>query len=48
METWPYNDYFTRAEFATLQVAQQRQIVLIVRALVEYLERHPEEAAKLE
>ena len=48
METWPFNEYFTVAEFAALPVAAQRQIALIVRALVEYLERHPEEAADLE
>lgn len=48
MDTWPYNDHFTMAEFAALPVAAQRQIALLVRALVEYLERHPEEAADLE
>ncbi|MBV2160513.1 hypothetical protein [Achromobacter denitrificans] len=48
METWPFNEHFTVAEFAALPVAAQRQIALLVRALVEYLERHPEEAANLE
>ena len=48
MEIWPYNDHFTVAEFAALPVAAQRQIALIVRALVEYLDRHPEEVADLE
>lgn len=48
METWPYNEYFTVAEFAALPAAQQRLIVLLVRALVTYLGRHPEEAAGLE
>ncbi|MFY3534911.1 hypothetical protein [Achromobacter denitrificans] len=48
MDTWPYNEYFTVAEFSALPAAQQRLIVLLVRALVTYLGRHPEEAAGLE
>ena len=48
MEPWPYDDYFTPAEFAALPIERQRIAVLIVRALVEYLERHPEEAAGLD
>lgn len=48
MDIWPYDEHFTVAEFAALPVAAQRQIALIVRALVEYLDRHPEEAADLE
>ncbi|MDX3877584.1 MAG: hypothetical protein QHC81_03760 [Achromobacter sp.] len=48
MEPWPFDEYLTVAEFTALPVAAQRQIVLLVRALVEYLERHPEEAADLE
>lgn len=48
MNTWPYNEHFTVAEFAALPIAAQRQIALLVRALVEYLEHHPEEAANLE
>lgn len=48
MEIWPYNEYFTVAEFAALPVAQQRLLALLVRALVEYLERHPAEAADLD
>ncbi|WP_165360089.1 hypothetical protein [Achromobacter veterisilvae] len=45
MEPWPYDRYFTVAEFAALPIAQQRQIALIVRALVYYLEHGPEAAA---
>lgn len=48
METWPYNDYFTLAEFAALPIAQQRQIALIVRALVYYLQHHSEAATGLD
>lgn len=48
MEIWPYNEYFTVAEFAALPVAQQRQIALIVRALVYYLQHHSEAAAGLD
>ncbi|WP_338881595.1 hypothetical protein WHX56_14275 [Achromobacter veterisilvae] len=42
MKPWPYDQYFTVAEFAALPIAQQRQIALIVRALVYYLEHGPE------
>ncbi|CAB3912200.1 hypothetical protein LMG3410_04893 [Achromobacter aegrifaciens] len=45
MEPWPFDDYFTPAQFDALPVAQQRMILLIVRALVYYLERHPDDAA---
>lgn len=48
MEPWPHNEYFTAQEFGALPIDQQRMIALSVRALVEYLERHPEEAADLE
>lgn len=48
MEPWPYDEYFTPAQFDALPVAQQRMILLIVRALVYYLEHHPEEAAGLD
>lgn len=42
MEPWPYDQYFTAAEFAALPIAQQRQIALIVRALIYYLEHEPD------
>lgn len=48
MEPWPYDKYFTLAQFDALPIAQQRLIVLIVRALVYYLERFPDEAAALD
>ncbi|MGE8631690.1 hypothetical protein [Achromobacter denitrificans] len=48
MESWPFNEYFIVAEFAALPVAQQRQIALIVRALVYYLQHHSEAAAGLD
>lgn len=48
MEPWPFDEYFTPAQFDALPVAQQRMILLIVRALVYYLEHHPKEAAGLD
>lgn len=48
MEPWPYDEYFTPAHFNALPIAQQRLLALLVRALVEYLERHPAEAADLD
>ncbi|MBD9434251.1 hypothetical protein IB257_30310 [Achromobacter sp. ACM03] len=48
MKPWPYDEYFTLAQFDALPIAQQRLIVLIVRALVYYLERFPDEAAGLD
>lgn len=48
MEPWPFDEYLSVAEFNALPIAQQRLIVLIVRALVYYLERFPDEAAGLD
>lgn len=44
MEPWPFDDV-TPALFDALPVSKQRMILLIVRALVYYLERFPDEAA---
>jgi len=41
MEPWPHDAYFTPEQFNALPVAQQRLIALLVRALIEYLERQP-------
>lgn len=43
----PYDDV-TPALFDALPVTQQRMVLLIVRALVYYLERFPDEAAGLD
>ncbi len=48
MEPWPFDEFFTVAEFNALPVAKQKLIALIVRALVYYLEHHPEDAAGLD
>lgn len=47
MEPHPSDDA-TPALFDALPVSQQRMILLIVRALVYYLERFPDEAAGLD
>ncbi len=47
MEPWPSDDV-NPALFDALPVSQQRMILLIVRALVYYVEHHPEGAAGLE
>jgi len=43
MKPWPFDEYLTVAEFGALPAAQQRLIVLIVRALVYYLVPYPAE-----
>lgn len=47
MEPWPFDDV-TPALFDALPIAQQRMILLIVRALVFYLAHQPEDAAGLD
>ena len=47
MEPWPSDDV-NPALFDALPVSQQRMILLLVRALVHYLEQHPEDAAGLD